>query len=286
MLRKRRKDFENKTFRNPFFEKRRQPHRKGVFFALGGIFLIGGFLFLGYWQLQITTVTIDGADDQVAQTIHQAATSQLAQRRFFIFPQSNLIFFNKKQLVETLKNQYQIAGVNVIKKPRSLNIAVGQQLYRIILISGNTQYYLNDVGLVITEVSANNQLTITPVGQGVELVRSGISASAYPVVIDQSNREISIGGIALAPEKVAFITELVAAFATNRLPDITTLEIRSPAADDLVANTRDGWYAYFSFENSVFQQVNKLLVIINERVTDLARLEYIDLRFGEKVFYK
>ncbi|OGY48160.1 MAG: hypothetical protein A2840_02255 [Candidatus Buchananbacteria bacterium RIFCSPHIGHO2_01_FULL_47_11b] len=286
MLKKKRKDFENKTFHNPFFEKRRQPHRKGVFFVLAGIFLIGGFLFLGYWQLHITTVTVDGTDDQVAQSIQQAATSQLTQRRFFIFPQSNLIFFNKKQLVETLKNQYQIAGVNIKKKPRSLDITVGQQPYRIILISGNTQYYLNDVGLVITEVNSQNQLSITPVGDGVELVRSGVSASAYPVVIDQSNREISIGGTALAPEKVVFITELVAAFADNRLPGITTFEIRSPAAEDLVATTRDGWYAYFSFKNSVFQQVNKLLAIINERVDDPARLEYIDLRFGEKVFYK
>lgn len=61
----------------------------------------------------------------------------------------------------------------------------------------------------------------------------------------------------------------------NKLDFITYFEINSP----------DGFDIYFPTDDDVDQQITKLSLLLN-KLDDKSTLHYIDLRFGEKVYYK
>jgi len=52
------------------------------------------------------------------------------------------------------------------------------------------------------------------------------------------------------------------------------------------AITTEGWKIYFEPKVGLREQVNNLFLVLREKFSDRTKLEYIDLRFGNRVFYK
>jgi len=54
----------------------------------------------------------------------------------------------------------------------------------------------------------------------------------------------------------------------------------------ITAQSSQGWQAFFIPGQDFLEQIDNLVVVWRERLKDQNNLEYIDLRFGNKVFYK
>ncbi len=52
------------------------------------------------------------------------------------------------------------------------------------------------------------------------------------------------------------------------------------------ARTNEGWQAIFMPSQNFSQQLDNLKIVLREKLKNRENLEYIDLRFGNRVFYK
>ena len=52
--------------------------------------------------------------------------------------------------------------------------------------------------------------------------------------------------------------------------------------------TLEGWEVYFNLEDGVSQQIFNLDIVLKEKISPEERenLEYVDLRFGNQIYYK
>ena len=50
--------------------------------------------------------------------------------------------------------------------------------------------------------------------------------------------------------------------------------------------TQVGYSILFDLTGNIDEQFRNLMVVLQEQVEDPTRLEYIDLRFGDKVYFK
>jgi len=70
--------------------------------------------------------------------------------------------------------------------------------------------------------------------------------------------------------------------------DIQTIEAEIVNDQRVNVKTSEDWQAFFNFDNDVSNQVFNLGVVLKEKISPGKRrnLEYVDLRFGNQVYYK
>ena len=106
------------------------------------------------------------------------------------------------------------------------------------------------------------------------------------IVSLRDKREVSfeLGDKAMEADIIEFTDELSEAlrFAYEK-PFYISIE----SDTEIRAGFGSGWEAYFSTGNPVLESVENLILVIEEEInTRVSELEYIDLRLGNKVFYK
>jgi len=284
------RDYQNKSFKNPLFSKTsrgRSTHRwRFKFIILFGTIISGLILLSQKPFFEIKEVSINGSKTVSAKEISQVINEQLTKKRFWFFSQKSLLFFDAGELEKHLTQNYIFSGLEIKKQPlHKLTIDVQEEIAPFFWFGGGKKYYLNPAGLAIKEVS-NQDLLVQDGGEGTAIIRFSPSETNYPVVFDQSNSEVRLGQSTIDPAEVNFITELTNAVANSADFEIARYMIASPGPLDLILVTTEGWQVYFRLTEPLDQQFNKLLMLLQQRLGNRANLEYIDLRFAEKVFYK
>jgi hypothetical protein len=59
-----------------------------------------------------------------------------------------------------------------------------------------------------------------------------------------------------------------------------------PLLPEVTMVTTQGWKVYFKIDTDPEYQAKLLETILGQKITNRSKLEYIDLRFGERVFYR
>jgi cell division septal protein FtsQ len=280
MVRRKQRDYSRKSFRNPFFPSSKKARFKRFFFLVVLFLLLGALAVVVTNQLTdltITAVTVDGSEQINRQAVVALVETQLETQRFLVLAQRNLLFFSKRQLRQTLRENYAIESVTIDKDwPDTLHITFKEKPFAVVWVSGNQHYYVDFDGDVINQVGAENSFVIEPSGAGTQVVRRDLLSQRYPNVIDESGREVVVGQPAISSDQARWINDVA----------ISHYTMRSPAAEEITLSTQEGWQVHFNLNQSVQSQLQKLILTLQERVENRATLEYIDLRFGEKVFYK
>ena len=139
-------------------------------------------------------------------------------------------------------------------------------------------------GKVIQKVDTSN-LTVQPDTKTM-IVRSTINSEFYPIVYDLSNSPVEIGQKIIEPAVVSFIIGLMETFSDGTILSVANFKIDAPSSPDVALVTNDGWEVKFTTSDSINNQKAFLLAVLNEQIKDRKNLDYIDLRYGEKVFYQ
>ena len=103
----------------------------------------------------------------------------------------------------------------------------------------------------------------------------------FPVL--NTDKEIKISESVVTSKMVDFILKL------NEKIKPIGLEAgyyESKAVTEVSLVTKAGWRAHFDVNNDLDTSIANLKLILNDKIKDQSKLEYIDLRFGNKVFYK
>ena len=285
-----RQDYQKKKFKNPYHSPKNQKPRlkKARFFFIGFILVSTSLVFLiaraDYFKIQ--KISISGNDFISESEISQIALSQLKKSRLVIFPQDNILFFDKKSLKKSILSKYYLNNLEVDKEFwHEIKIIISEKPIKLIYSTNQKKFFIDDSGIIANEHGPGISDKIEQDGE-VEIVRPASQAANLPVIIDRSDSAAEVGTQILNKDYISFILNIDQKIKDEADFKVKEFQIKDPASSDLFVLTNQGWEVRLNMSDSYLSQSRLLFLILNDKVKDRSNLEYIDLRFGDKVYYQ
>lgn len=287
---KRKRDFSKKTFKNPFFSKKQKgrgnPWDKLIILAAALLLAVSLYYLNASDSLQIKNIEVSGNEHISQAQIKSLILKQMGKSRFLFFSQGNILFFNKRQAKNELAKNYFFSELKIQKKYFStIAVKVLEKTVRVIWSSGENKYYLDLTGQVL-EIADDYIISQTAAGD-TSLVRAQATSGRYPLILDKSAAPVNIGSKAVDGQAIDFAVNLTEFLKNNGDFGISRYVLENPQSQEITLIADEGWEARFKITAPAKTQGDMLLVILAEKIKkDREALQYIDLRFGEKVFYR
>ena len=259
-------------------EKKMNPLLLRIVFdiLLLAFFGIAGYIFFFSPYLRINKLVLSGVEELDYEKVLGEINSRIQGKYFNIVPRNNFILIFRKNLENDLLNKFKkIESVGITKEfPDKLEVAINERKALILWCSGGPCYITDSKGyayagadLGLPELEENN------------LIR----------LVDLSVRPVDLGQKVLEPDYIQFVLGI-----KRELLDELGLELedeystKSSVAEEVRVKTKEGWDIYFNSKISFNQSVEILKMFLNEKIgtEEHAKLEYIDVRIENKVFYK
>ena len=273
-------DYHKKNYSNPFFRHKKRIKIKSpsltwrvklIIFEI--IILISGIIWFCCFStyFAISAVDVIGAEKISIQDIKDLSRQQTEHRRFLFGSQKNLFFLNADELIKTLNEQYCLDNIVIKKKlPDTLIIEFREKIYSVIWHQSDKYYYIDETGNIIAET---NPLEI--------------KQKNYPLIDYQGEGEIIDKKIKDQNDKINFIIKLFNEFKKVKYSFKIERFIIDNELNTVKMIINQGPEVYFNIREDLKKQVTKLSVLINEKLKDdFNKKVYIDLRYGDRVYYR
>jgi cell division septal protein FtsQ len=249
------------------------------FLTFAGItfFAVLYFIFFSKY-FSINNVLISGNKDIKSEDILQISNEDIIKELFSIGSWSvstkSIILVNSSSIKQNILNKFpKIKEVLVTKKLfQTLNIEIKERnAVAIFCKEGQTPpkdcYFIDESGIIFEELKElQNKFVI---------IRKN----------DLSNESI-FGNEAVEKKIIEAIIKIQKVLNDNYNVDIIDALITSPFR--LNIKTAENWEIYLATDSDLNMQITKLDLLLKEEITQEARktLQYIDLRFKDKAYYK
>ncbi len=292
-----RRDYSRKSFSNPLFESARGGREgkrwRGRLLLLVGILAVAGWIwFIAFSPtFRVTDIQVRGADRIPAWEIQDAVTEILHQRRWLVLPKASLIVVSEQDLITTLNERFVLEALTVTKKPpHTLVIDLKERVSAVLLqLPDGSQGLIDLQGNVTRLYKPEEALDVVP-KQGPTLdEQQGRSRAQYPVLFDDKSETVELREKAVRPETVQAVIDLPKLLDArfNRAPYLADAHLDGKSSQTLRAVTSEGWAIYLDASGSLAEQLDNAATILKTKVgTDRKNLDYIDVRFGDKIFFK
>ncbi len=271
-----------KKYINPFFARKKRKKIKKAAANLTikyKLIIIGLLIILGcaVWYLfyspffVIKIIEVNGQGGVNSDNIKNIAWQQINNKFFILWPQKNIFLFDKNKLTDELNKKYSFEMLIITKKlPDKLIIDYKEKEYAFIWLENDKYYYSDIKGGIITET---NPLEI--------------KQKDYPLIKNQSSSRIVNNKITSNLSYINYVITLFNKFKKYK----DDLEIQKYIIDNDLYTVKiilfNGPMIYFNINEDVDKQINKLIVIKNEKLKeDFAKKTCIDLRYGDRVYYR
>ena len=108
---------------------------------------------------------------------------------------------------------------------------------------------------------------------------------SLPVFLDLKNGKASVGMQILAEQEIEHILQFQNLLRTQGI-DFTETQIDKEVGKGMALVTKQGYKILFNPEDDLRLTSERLKTILKETIQDPSKLQYIDLRFGDHVYYK
>ncbi len=270
---------------NPYFRSRRADRlgsgrletsaarlsfKTWLYLLLSCIILVGlvWLLFFSH-VLVIKNIKVIGTHDYKAESITEMAWRQTHDKYLWVLPETRLMAFSKGQLLEKINHDYIFSSISIKKKiPATLMIKVSEKPAAVYWFENDTYYLLDAEGWVL-------ETQITPLTETVVIYNN-----AEPKI---NTRRLGEAERLLIAPAMKLQVLLQSRFSYLKAKQITVTQERNT----LVVILEGGQLIYFDSRQSVETQLDRLDTLIKYEVKNrLPAINYIDLRFGDKVYYK
>ena len=259
-----------KTFRT---KKRKSIFRifKNRFFWLSILILLvlGAVLYFFFFSsfFQIKQVEISGNKKVPTEDIKNIVSEQ-ANKKIFFLDSRNIFLINFKETNQKLLEKFpQIEEVNLKRKfPDTVETNIKERIPIGIWCQVDRCFCFDKKGVVFEEGKKEAELIIKP---------------------ENEEAEIFLGKEVLEERKIEEILKIQKSLEEQ--VDIRIKElVVSLDGEKLIVKTEDAWEIYFSLGENVSDQLFNLDLVLKEKIPLERRkgLEYIDLRFENRVYFK
>ena len=274
--------YSTKNYQNPFFQKSAKrvlslpraniSWRTKIISFSTLVVMVATAIFLIYSHyFDIQKVVISGTGQIGNQTIEEHVWKQIGDNILAIIPQRNIFLFSTSRLTETLNRKYALNRLVIERKlPNSLLINYQEKEYAFILEENDNYYYADRHGDIITEANLLE-----------------VSERDYPIILNLSENKIYNDRTQIETQYLETVFSLFNIFKNHS----EELKVERFIIDKEINTVKiailAGPQVYININNDIDKQINKLLVIKNEKLKDdFVKKIYIDVRYGDSVYYR
>jgi hypothetical protein len=285
----------------------REPSRVQIsLFLIFSSFVLIILLFLFHPFFAIKHISVVGLQRIETTVFEDAVDGMLEHKRFFLLPSRNYPMVNVANIKSILLGRFPLEELSVEKEfPDSLAIVAQEKISTVIYDTGTHYSYLGLDGVTIeilrqvgvdewreTIVTSSTTLadgtvreeSIVTSRYHVPGVRNLVAEMGdYPILYNPHETETEPANVALPPTTVQ---GAIAWFKNLRkMTDIpfSYMEL-AKSEDQATIHTFEGWSIRVSLTERISEQFEDLLFILREKVSR-ERLQYIDLRYPDKIFW-
>lgn len=263
------KDYKSFNFENPRLLKARE-NRKRILkkvIVYFGIIIVLSLIYLLFFSpvFIIKEIEINGLEKIGRANLNKIIDEYRQSRALFVFPRNNLWTFSRTGLKERVYKHYYFDKFDIKKKLfNKIIIALKEKESAINWLTNNLCFHLDLTGTAIEYCETDKGLL---------------------TVLDQRNKELQIGDMALEKEELAQLLELNSQLKALSQFRQFTLEKENK---QVTVNMEEILQIKFDMTNVIGEQVARLKALLDNKDfnSNLKKFKYIDLRFGEKVYYQ
>ncbi len=291
-----RRDYSRKSFSNPLFSPVREGGirwRRWLTALAAAVAVIGWVWFAAFSPaFRVTDIRIHGTQNLSEWEVRDAVRETLARRRWLLLPQSSLLVLSEADVIAGLNERYVLESLEVTKKPpHTLEIDLKERVSSILLQMPDGSQVMTGLDGTVTRIYAPSEAldAVPKLGPDKGEAASRAKPPAYAVLYDDRAETFALRASAIRPEVIAMATALPKAFESVLGPAmaLTQIHLDGAASQSLRIVTSEGWAVYLNASGDLRNQLNDAQAVLKAKIGDNRKnLEYIDVRFGEKVFFK
>lgn len=265
-----------------------------------GLFVWGFYSFTRLEKFRIKNISAEGTRALSQDEIRTSAERALEGSLLFIIPKNHYVFAQSRRIADALQKEFPRIRTASVKKifPDGIRIIVEER---------------TEWGVFCQPITNNQQLTTKQEAGGAatsmqSIIDSGeknqcgyidrdgvlfeypleISGSFLPVISNDSLGEIWEGERVVSEDAISFFEAARDAIKKEQVLGIIVikLEILKELSDDYRLYTDEGWFVLVPRTGDMALWLNPLKALLLHELNNRAGLEYIDARFGNKLFYK
>ncbi len=292
VLRFQKAQYQRRRFQNPYFRhtppclwKKILPLALLLFFFFS--FLL--WVLFGSPLFHITQVTLQGASPSSSGELQTQVNSFLSKRRFLFFHNRNHWLFNEETCRSYLEQFYVFETLTFeFIDIRQLFITVQEKASSFLWETDDHTFVVDLQGTVVREITPTEQQWLTSTTPSVEndpLPEEQQSFLLLPRFRDLNNASVTPGLVVASPEEITSIFSFQQALTTLSIPFVET-RIDRLSGKWIGILTSAGYLVLFDAAGDIQAQALRLQSVLKESIPDPSTLEYIDLRFGDHVYFK
>lgn len=236
-----------------------------IVLSLGG----AAIFLLGHPWFDVTRVHVRGVEYIDHATLEQTVSEYMNARALLLFARSNRFLFSGPELAQQIGESFALASIDVGLREETLFITLEERTSNLFWKTSGRLYVVDLDGVVVREVGEDERNARTDL----------------PLFVDRNNVVVQTGSTVLASEEIdhAFVfLELLGGAGIFT----THVEIDRLAGKWVKVVTDTDYDILIDLSGDMDAQYRRLTAVLNDQVADPSSLEYIDLRFGDRVYFK
>jgi len=251
-----------------FNKYRPKRKRKIIYFIPFFLFFVVFYLICFSPFFQIKKIEISENQKISSDNLKYLIENKLTKKILF-FDSKSLFLADLKEIEESILKKYpEIEKVNFFKKiPDKLQVLIRERKPAAVFEKDGNYFLIDESGIAFEKIQEKPNFLL-------------MKKSDF-------NQEIKLGEGIIKKEEMSQILKVEPEFKNKNL------EFKADFAElvneqRLNVKTSEGFDVYFDILGDISQQVLNLSVILKEKISpqEKRNLEYIDLRFGNQIYYK
>lgn len=296
------KRYEARRFQNPYFQRKPTSRWKIIVPSVAAflaVVCVVAFVF-GSAHFATWNISVGGTETIPSQEIEARAWEELNRPRLLFFKSSNRFLYDEQRLRDALSSAYAFETLKIdrtcewVSGGCVLSIVVKEKTSQLLWISGDRVYLADLQGVVIRELTAAETEswnapepppseplpdgTVVPVPPPDPLKR-------LPAFVDVNDTPVVVGSVVLRPDEVANLFLFQKGLTAMGIGYAQT-KIDRLAGKWMAVRTTVGYDIFVDAVGDVELQLTNLQALLRDTLKDTTGLQYIDLRFGDHVYYK
>jgi len=277
-----------KKFRNPYFSKNNSGSARFlrfIFFILAILAFISIiYAFLSLSIFHIRNIEIEGEITMDGQSIESIVESSIEGTHFRLLPKKHIFFIPKKTVINAISTIPEIQNVELERNGRTLIIRVQEKIQSAIWVSDSHQYFIDNAGKIVRELTLDEMFDVQERVYANATETFFIQSPVY-LIFDASQTMVSQQEEVLNAKSLETFTQIfwrISEFAIE--PE--SFIIGNPGQTWATLKIKHGFDILISGEGDAEKQLKNIKVVLDEYKQEARNLQYIDVRFGERVFVK
>lgn len=296
------KRYEARRFHNPYFQSK--PRRNWKLIVLGtGVGLAAvclvSFVF-GSPYFAIASVTVAGTETISSDEIVGKAWAELNRRRLLFFRATNRFLYEDESLRAALSGAYAFDSLEVSRTCSwthggcSVAIQVKEKTSQLLWVSGDHVFLADLKGVAIRELtpdelaqwSAPDPTPLPPNPDGsVPPTPPPSPLKRLPIFEDVNAATVPVGSNVMTETEITNLFRFQSGLSTMGI-GFTRTRIDRLAGKWMAVHTTVGYDVFVDAVGNIDMQLTNLTTVLHDKIPDPTAIQYIDLRFGDHVYYK